>query len=66
MPGKVKEEIAKLKGKGKTTDTMSLLNNLDVKSSLEQQHQFGIITCDKTSDNFVFIFLKIQPNRTPV
>ena len=56
MSGKVKEEIAKLKGKVKTTDTMSFLNNLNVKSSLEQQHQFGIITCDKTSDNFVFIF----------
>ena len=33
---------------------MSVLNNLDVKSSVEyQHHQLGIITRNKTSDNFV-------------
>ena len=38
---------------------MSVLNDLDVKSSLEHQHhQLGIITCNKTSDNFVFFFRK--------
>ena len=47
VSGKVKEEITKLKGKVKPTDTMSVLNNLDVKSSLELHAQFCIITCDK-------------------